>query len=261
MPTNIGANSDNQPFGSGTGAGASPQYTVQPGDTLSFIAQDLHITLADLLCANPSIRNANLIYPGQKILLPATHRQAHATAGNRSAQNRIPLPTMLGPALGGYNSGSGKAKVAPKQSSAPPWMQIAEDELKFWEKGLGHSRYLKYVRETGGCSGSWCSIFVNWVMQQAGYTGTQNWLAASWMKWGIALKVPRHGAIVVLQDEHPSNPYPHVAFLRAAHGSWNLELLGGNQGGGLGAVTASNRSFHEQTRDGRISFNYRWPPH
>lgn len=45
-------------------------YTVQPGDTLFFIAQRFGVSLQALLAANPQIVNPNLIFPGQQICIP-----------------------------------------------------------------------------------------------------------------------------------------------------------------------------------------------
>jgi N-acetylmuramoyl-L-alanine amidase len=52
---------------------ASPAfaYDVKPGDTMSSIARDHHLTLRELADANPEISNLNLIYIGQKINTPA----------------------------------------------------------------------------------------------------------------------------------------------------------------------------------------------
>ena len=45
-------------------------YTVQPGDTLSVLAQTYNTTVAAILELNPQITNPNLIYSGQVILIP-----------------------------------------------------------------------------------------------------------------------------------------------------------------------------------------------
>ncbi len=45
-------------------------YTVQPGDTLFFIAQRFGVTLQALIAANPQIPDPNLIFPGQVITIP-----------------------------------------------------------------------------------------------------------------------------------------------------------------------------------------------
>lgn len=53
------------------GSGGGPAtYVVQGGDSLWLIASHLHIPLGDLIKANPSIRNINLIYPRQVLKLP-----------------------------------------------------------------------------------------------------------------------------------------------------------------------------------------------
>jgi LysM repeat protein len=46
-------------------------YTVQKGDTLRKIAARHGVTVSDILAVNPQIKNANLIYAGQVINLPA----------------------------------------------------------------------------------------------------------------------------------------------------------------------------------------------
>ena len=51
---------------------ADTTYTVQKGDTLAKIASKYGLTVSELLSANPSIKNASLIYVGQKITIPAT---------------------------------------------------------------------------------------------------------------------------------------------------------------------------------------------
>jgi LysM repeat protein len=45
-------------------------YVVQPGDTLSGIAELFSVTLAALEAANPQITNPDLIFPGQVIHIP-----------------------------------------------------------------------------------------------------------------------------------------------------------------------------------------------
>lgn len=46
-------------------------YTVERGDTLSAIAKQHGVSLQELIAANPQIKNIDLIYPGQKINIPA----------------------------------------------------------------------------------------------------------------------------------------------------------------------------------------------
>ncbi|MBS4031896.1 MAG: DUF3794 domain-containing protein [Clostridiales bacterium] len=46
-------------------------YIVQKGDTLFKIAQRFRTTVDAILAANPEIKDPNLIFPGQKIIIPA----------------------------------------------------------------------------------------------------------------------------------------------------------------------------------------------
>ncbi len=53
---------------SGNAGGAG--YVVKEGDTLDMIAAANHTTVAAILKLNPSIKNPNLIFPGDRIVLP-----------------------------------------------------------------------------------------------------------------------------------------------------------------------------------------------
>lgn len=58
----------------GTGSSSVPpaqQYTVQPGDTLSGIAQKFEVGLQALLQANPQVTDSNVIYSGQVLTIPS----------------------------------------------------------------------------------------------------------------------------------------------------------------------------------------------
>ena len=51
---------------------AASTYTVKSGDTLTKIANANNVTLSNLLAANPSVKNASLIYVGQQLTIPTT---------------------------------------------------------------------------------------------------------------------------------------------------------------------------------------------
>ena len=46
-------------------------YTVQPGDTLSALAQTYNTTVAAIQALNPQITDPSLIYSGESIIIPA----------------------------------------------------------------------------------------------------------------------------------------------------------------------------------------------
>ena len=45
-------------------------YTVQPGDSLWEISVKYQVGLSEIIDANPQFDNPNLIYPGQKVIIP-----------------------------------------------------------------------------------------------------------------------------------------------------------------------------------------------
>lgn len=51
---------------------ATTTYTIKGGDQLGKIATAYGVKVDEIMALNPAIRNANLIYAGQKILIPAT---------------------------------------------------------------------------------------------------------------------------------------------------------------------------------------------
>lgn len=83
----------------------------------------------------------------------------------------------------------------------------------------------------------WCSAFVNWVMQQAGFKRTGSAWARSWLDWGREPEDPEFGkgVIVILSRGENSG---HVGFLA----DWDtdegwVKLLGGNQGNSVSYAT------------------------
>lgn len=81
--TNSGAAAAVIPAGAGT-------YVVASGDTLAKIAVKNNMTLDSLLALNPQIKNKNLIYVGQKIVVKAGTSAVSntASAGNTASANK-----------------------------------------------------------------------------------------------------------------------------------------------------------------------------
>jgi uncharacterized protein (TIGR02594 family) len=108
----------------------------------------------------------------------------------------------------------------------------------------------RYVEREGEHGVEWCSAFVNWCLEQAGITGTDNALASSWSNWGTRLTEPRQGAIVCFSWANRSH-IDHVAFCDEVDGQFRM--LGGNQTGAGGQVSSVNFSRHS-------AVHYCWPP-
>lgn len=149
-------------------------------------------------------------------------------------------------------------------ATGPAWMEIAAAELGVHENaapGQHNKRIIEYHSATSLRATTdetpWCSSFINWVMLQAGYRGTNNALARSWLEWGTSLTTPRVGAITVIKRKGASHDAAtgsstgfHVAFYVSSTPT-TLRLLGGNQGD---QVKYSN--FFLSAYDIR---GYRWP--
>jgi uncharacterized protein (TIGR02594 family) len=143
-------------------------------------------------------------------------------------------------------------------------MTIAEAEVGVHEDaipGRQNQRIIEYHQATSLRATTdevpWCSSFVNWVMKQAGYRGTNSALAKSWLDWGLAIESPRAGAVVVIKKKGAASDVAtgsstgfHVAFFVSVSPAY-IRLLGGNQGD---QVRYSN--FYLKGYDIK---GYRWP--
>jgi spore coat assembly protein SafA len=63
-------------------------HTVVHGDTLSEIAEKNGVSLSALIAANPQIKNPDLIYPGDKVSIPAGDGEQAADAGENASTAR-----------------------------------------------------------------------------------------------------------------------------------------------------------------------------
>ena len=146
--------------------------------------------------------------------------------------------------------------VSPALAAMAPWMAIASAELGVHRDMVHHheKRIIEYLKTTtldssdaGTDATAWCSAFVNWVITKSGRKGTNNALAASWLKWknGKLLATPQAGAIVVIQrKDAASDKYTgtttgnHVGFCMS-YSPDSVTFLGGNQGSRVSFATFS----------------------
>ena len=118
----------------------------------------------------------------------------------------------------------------------PRWMYIALSEARIGVRevaGEQHNpRILVYHATTDMKAGEdeipWCASFVNWCLGQASVNGTSSATARSYLNWGIDLKPPAYGCLVVLKrGRHAWQG--HVGFLVGRDTPESILLLGGNQ--------------------------------
>ncbi|NLY11822.1 MAG: SafA/ExsA family spore coat assembly protein [Firmicutes bacterium] len=113
-------------------------YTVQPGDTMFFIAQRFGVPLQALIAANPQIQNPNLIFPGQVICIPAVVRNFECSMLLFRTANLPPIP--------GADAG-GVARVY-QISNRPGSILVAAIGLP-QPQALGGNVYVAWIRRPG----------------------------------------------------------------------------------------------------------------
>jgi uncharacterized protein (TIGR02594 family) len=144
-------------------------------------------------------------------------------------------------------------KPDPKDKDLP-WMVIAKQEIGQKEiAGEKHNpRIIEYHKYTDlGASKdeiSWCSSFVCFCIERAGFKSTKDAWSKSWLTFGYPLDNPEYGCIVVFWRESINSWKGHVGFY---HGESDKEIfvLGGNQNNQV-SVTPYPKSQ---------LLGYRWP--
>jgi len=115
----------------------------------------------------------------------------------------------------------------------PEFLEIARRELGVKEvSGKSHNqRILEYHSTTTLRATTdevpWCSSFNNWVVEQAGYTGTGSALAKSWETWGKPIDEPTVGCIAVFKRGTKAWQR-HVGFVTEVERN-RIRIIGGNQ--------------------------------
>ena len=112
-------------------------------------------------------------------------------------------------------------KIAALQAEITVQQQAAAEADKAMleiEKDFNNPDIVKYLQTTSlgrdaarKDETSWCSSYVNWCMEQAGYRGTDDAGASSWLNWGEKISEPRYGAITVVTRSAQPLLY-HVGF-------------------------------------------------
>ena len=198
-------------------------YVVRPGDTLGGIAERHGTTLKQLQTLNPQISNPNVIHVGMALNLPG--------------EQPVPRATPI----------TGDA----------PWYQVALEELAHGVVELpGSDNNPRIIEYHATCTlkatndeTPWCSAFVNWCMVQAGFKGTANAAARSWLDWKAGCKIvaPRLGCVAVFS--RGAKPWEgHVGFFADEDDNY-VRVLGGNQGNAV--------SVASQRKDKLLA--YLWP--
>jgi len=135
----------------------------------------------------------------------------------------------------GLTASEGPKLFLPTDFAPYPWMEFALREYGIRQVSTkGRTvNVTAYLKATGVGQSSdetpWCSAFVNWSMLMAGFPGTKQASARSWLEWGQPLKFPVYGCVIVLWRGSRKSSLGHVGLFVGLYGD-NLLLLGGNQG-------------------------------
>jgi uncharacterized protein (TIGR02594 family) len=135
----------------------------------------------------------------------------------------------------GLAASEGPKLFLPTDFAPYPWMEFALREYGIRQvSGRGRTvNVTAYLKATGVGQSSdetpWCSAFVNWCMLMAGFPGTKQASARSWLEWGQPLDFPVYGCVTVLWRGSRNSSLGHVGLFVGFYGD-SLLLLGGNQG-------------------------------
>lgn len=137
-------------------------------------------------------------------------------------------------------------------TSGPRWLHLARKELGTKEQPGPRNNpdvqmyYCEAVNAKHPDSVPWCAAFVGAMLARAGKKPSRSLMARSYLNWGVSIREPIPGAIVVFSRGRP--PAGHVAFVESVHDS-TLIVIGGNQSD---AVT---RAVYPKSK----VLGYRWP--
>lgn len=218
-------------------ASSATIYTIRRGDTLGTIASQHGLryqTLAEYNDIKPPYR----IQAGATLQIPQS-TQAGATAAKskpKPAPARSAAPTETHALPSETLSGHPATDVASTAHAA--WLTFAEKERSLGiHRGGGatsNEHITSYAKATSmgtttDANYAYCAAFANWCLAQAGYSGTNNAMAASFKTWGRATRGGKaaYGAVAVIKFPEGGH---HVTFIIGKNGESRLITLGGNQG-------------------------------
>lgn len=130
---------------------------------------------------------------------------------------------------------AGVPHLPPLNADSAAWMKIAYRELGQHEAPgpVGNPRIREYLKGTGfenldETAFPWSALFVNWVMQRAGYQGTHSAEGRRLLAWGKPVQPPTTGCIAVFWRNNPSSGQTHPGFYVGDDGE-SMLILGGSQ--------------------------------
>jgi uncharacterized protein (TIGR02594 family) len=138
-----------------------------------------------------------------------------------------------------------------------PWMSIADKEygvIEFPGKP-NNPRVLEYLATVTNIGPTWrsqdetawCSAFVNWCVEKAGYVGTKSALSTSWLKWGQKIDKPVKGCIAVFSRDGGGHCGFYIDETPTLSETY-IRILGGNQDHMETGIGAVNLTYYLKSR-------------
>jgi uncharacterized protein (TIGR02594 family) len=138
-----------------------------------------------------------------------------------------------------------------------PWLPIADNEYGVIEfPGTEHNpRVLEYLATVTNIGPhwrsqdetAWCSAFVNWCVEEAGYVGTKSALSVSWLNWGKKIDTPVKGCIAVFSREGGGHCGFYIDETPTLSETY-IRILGGNQDHMETKIGAVNLTYYLKSR-------------
>jgi uncharacterized protein (TIGR02594 family) len=144
----------------------------------------------------------------------------------------------------------------------PPWLEAALKDSGVKEvRGGENPRIVKFHSYTSLKATEdevpWCSSAVCCWMEEGGHHSTRSAAAKSWLDWGIELKEPKEGCVVVIQQRYQGKDKAtgsasgyHVGLWLGGDAS-HVRIWGGNQSDSVKESSFNLNSY-------RVC-GYRWP--
>jgi uncharacterized protein (TIGR02594 family) len=124
-----------------------------------------------------------------------------------------------------------KSRRSETGSPEPPWLTLARREIGFREQpgNRGIERYVTFAH-AGSAGDPWCAVFVNAMLESAGYPGTRSAAARSFehSQNFERLEGPALGCIATIWRQSKASGLGHVFFYLGENDK-GLLALGGNQ--------------------------------
>lgn len=111
---------------------------------------------------------------------------------------------------------------------------LGEVGVTEWSGPTHNQEVLKYFRECGfrevrDDETSWCSAYLCWCVQKAGFNHTGSLVARSWLEWGGSVFEPQLGDVTVFWRNDLHGWQGHVGLFIRRDGK-SIWTIGGNQG-------------------------------